>query len=133
VFCDPNVERFDNIQDHDYLADMLIPLNLVEAAERLESFGVEPHWADEAGFDWAGRYVNDPTRRLMTCRHFDEETRLCGAYDSRPQMCRNYPYTATSCDYGCGYSLSFQERYEYALGAHGIEEGTPPNVVRGYN
>lgn len=32
------------------------------------------------------------------CRNYDTESRLCTAYDSRPDMCRNYPYRST-CRY----------------------------------
>ena len=27
----------------------------------------------------------------FACRHFDQETRRCGAYDRRPLMCRDFP------------------------------------------
>ena len=27
----------------------------------------------------------------FTCRHWDPETKLCGIYESRPEMCRDFP------------------------------------------
>lgn len=36
-----------------------------------------------------------------TCRHFDEASGRCSAYESRPAMCRQYPY-GKGCSYvGC--------------------------------
>src|SRR6266550_1849143 len=34
----------------------------------------------------------------FTCKYFDLETRRCGAYDRRPQMCRDFPEEGE-----CGY------------------------------
>lgn len=131
-YADPESERFDTLKDAEYLRDMLIPLDLVSAAERLASLGIEPSWVDEAYFDWEGRSIDNPTRRLMTCRHWDTETRLCTAYETRPEMCRNYPYLG-SCDYGCSYELTYREKWDYALKTRGPEGGTPYNIERGYN
>lgn len=27
----------------------------------------------------------------FTCRHWDAETKLCGIYETRPQICRDFP------------------------------------------
>jgi len=84
---DGKVERW-------FIADMLIPLNLAEAVERWASLGLGdiPRWIE---------YSPQP---LYTCRHWDTETRLCGAYDQRPSLCRNYPYAAQPCSHeGCTY------------------------------
>lgn len=38
------------------------------------------------------------------CRHFDETTMSCTAYDARPRMCRLYPY-GRECDRpGCTFT-----------------------------
>lgn len=51
-------------------------------------------------FVWLQRAVNGfvlveqrPRQRvlLFRCTHFDEATRACDSYDSRPGMCRDYP------------------------------------------
>jgi len=70
----------ETIQDGEYIADMVIPLTPKEARERAGQFGssAEPKW--------------DSRGHHFTCRHWDEKTRLCKAYDARPAMCRNYPY-----------------------------------------
>jgi len=74
----------DVFADGPYLLDMLIPLNGVQAREREAHFDVlEPATGTER----------------FTCRHWDEETRLCTAYDARPAMCRDYPKGA--CQHGC--------------------------------
>lgn len=78
-----------------YILDMLIPLTRDEARERTARLGYE--WPER---DWPeGAYD------LFTCRHWDEATRLCTAYDSRPKMCSNYPYGPT-CERGCGYGIA---------------------------
>ena len=44
----------------------------------------------------SGQQFNEPTE-LWTCKHFDRESRRCGNYDGRPDMCRKYPSAA--CEY----------------------------------
>ena len=72
-------------QDGDYLLDMLIPLTLEQACERETMFGIP---------------LSSPFSERFTCRHWDEGTRLCTAYESRPAMCRDYP--VGECAHGCG-------------------------------
>jgi Fe-S-cluster containining protein len=50
------------------------------------------------------------------CRYFDRETRLCTAYDRRPEMCRTYP------DEGlCGYCGGrFNEGHPQSSVADGV-------------
>lgn len=75
----------------DKIADMVIPLTPKEARERNRRFG------GDAEFSWSNR------GRHFTCRHWDEETRLCGIYDDRPSMCRGFPYEREDgCPFGCG-------------------------------
>lgn len=133
TFLDVDHPRFPRIRDAEFLADMLIPLSLIEAAERMDRLGVEPHWSDSSAFDWDGRSLSQPERRLMTCRHWDETTRLCTAYENRPEMCRDYPYDDAACDYQCGYSLGTVGQWDYRLKVWGPEWGTPPNIIRGEN
>jgi Fe-S-cluster containining protein len=85
-------EMADEMKDGEMIADMVIPLTLSEANERLERFG-------------AGReYEPASEGHVYTCRHFDDETRLCTIYEQRPEMCRDYPYAqAGGCEYECGY------------------------------
>ena len=75
----------DAFADGPYMLDMLIPLNGVQARER------------EARFDVL---ESAPDTERFTCRHWDDGTRLCTAYESRPGMCRDYPQGA--CQHGCG-------------------------------
>lgn len=66
---------------------MLIPISHQEAVDRRARFGVDlPVHADDGPF--------------FRCRHWDETTRLCGIYDTRPAMCRDYPY-GQPCEHGC--------------------------------
>ncbi len=40
-----------------------------------------------------------------TCVNFDKETRRCRIYDSRPQMCWEFPYRGSTCPFkGCTLS-----------------------------
>ena len=83
----------DPLHGRMFVADMLIPLNLHEATERWRSLrlGAIPRWIE---------YSPQP---LYTCRHWDTETRLCGAYDQRPALCRDYPYGVECQHEGCTY------------------------------
>lgn len=77
-----------------YLVDMLIPLTPEQAKERALRFGATPppgYTLDQ----WAA------AGQAYTCRHWDEDTRLCTAYETRPKMCSDYPY-ARRCEHGCG-------------------------------
>lgn len=57
-----------------------------------------------------GQTPEDQTIRVMlvplgdnhfTCRNWDPETKLCGIYEKRPDMCRNFP-DEEGCDLpGC--------------------------------
>ena len=76
-----------NDGDGEYLADMLIPLTLEEAQERAEKFGIRP-----PSYETHGRLGWNENTPLYTCKHWDEETRLCSAYEDRPKMCRDFPY-----------------------------------------
>jgi Fe-S-cluster containining protein len=73
------------------ITGMVIPLTPKEANERLERFGsaMRFRWADNRG-------------HLFTCRHWDEQTRLCRVYERRPEMCRGYPYERP-CEHGCDH------------------------------
>jgi Fe-S-cluster containining protein len=77
-----------------FLADMLVKLTPEEAMERGLRHEVDP----PTGFDL--REWSEHTGPLYTCRHWDEETRLCTVYDQRPRMCRDYPY-AGRCQHDC--------------------------------
>lgn len=132
TFLDPADPRFDNTADADFIRDMLIPLDLVEAADRLAALDIEPPYGDEAHYGWDGFSLTQPERRLATCRHWDTETRLCTAYDQRPAMCRFYPY-GNECDYGCGYELGYRDAWDHALWSGGAEAGTPLNIIRAEN
>jgi len=81
-----------------FIRDMRVPLTLEEATARYArlGYGALPDYSASVG----------STADLYTCRHWDEETRLCGVYVTRPNMCRDYPYAGRSCDRGCGYALS---------------------------
>jgi Fe-S-cluster containining protein len=87
--------------DGEKIADMLIPLTPKEARERYERFSGKTTTA----YRWKNRGHH------FTCRHWDEETRLCRIYEDRPQMCRDYPY-GQECQHGCGVTcgVSSEER-----------------------
>ena len=49
----------------------------------------------------------------FTCRFWDEETRLCLIYQSRPQMCRDFPDAYSGPCSFCGWT---QDEEEVKLG-----------------
>lgn len=75
---------------------MLIPLTVEEARARAAKFGGNP------------RILKRKAGHHFTCRHWDEETRLCGAYNERPAMCSEYPYgnVCELADGCCNYQVS---------------------------
>lgn len=89
-----------------FLADMFVPLTVEEAVERGARFDVTPP-ADMSLVEWAENAVS------YTCRHWDEETRLCGVYENRPKMCADYPY-GRPCQHDCACT-------ERGVGAEGRE------------
>jgi Fe-S-cluster containining protein len=42
------------------------------------------------GFELKATHARERTF-VFTCTHFDEATRLCDSYGSRPGLCRDYP------------------------------------------
>lgn len=96
-------ERWEGYPDSErkrddlFIADMLIGLTADEAQVRVDRFGVDMSEA-------MTQSVHDLVElgySLYTCKHWDEDTRLCTAYDERPKMCQEYPYTK-KCEHGCG-------------------------------
>jgi Fe-S-cluster containining protein len=94
--------------DDAFLADMLVALTPDEAEARVREFEVTP----PEGFDLRTWVEAAPA---YTCRHWDEETRLCGVYEQRPTMCREYPY-AGGCqhDCACDYRAETHVRTKWA-------------------
>lgn len=94
----------DGMRDGEVIADMVIPLSIAQANERLERFGSDRE------------YLPDCEGHVYTCRHFDEGTRLCAIYEQRPEMCRDYPYgNDGGCEYECGYRAPPSIRGKWAL------------------
>jgi Fe-S-cluster containining protein len=82
----------EGMRDGEVIAEMVVPLSVSEANERLERFGSDRE------------YTSESEGHVYTCRHFDDETRLCTIYERRPEMCRDYPYGHNGgCEYECGY------------------------------
>lgn len=86
------------VRDGDMLGFMLREITREEAQARAEKFGVG--------------MPEDLSKRLYKCIYWNEDTRLCGAYENRPAMCSEYPYPlselhepermhAGKCDHGC--------------------------------
>lgn len=75
------------------IARMVVPLSDEAAAVRARRFGI----AEER----VARMVAQDGDHLYTCRWWDEASRLCTTYATRPGMCRDYPYDFT-CEH-CAY------------------------------
>lgn len=89
------------------IADMLIPLATDEAKDRCEQFGIDPKYVDLYEAEGMQGY---------TCKNWNEETRECGVYESRPDMCATYPY-ARECfhcgsDGGCANQSGWRRKAE---------------------
>lgn len=88
--------------DGDFIRDMVVPLAPDQVLPRLLAFGY-PVPAAKAGTTCEDLAPDEPPATFFTCRHWDEGTRLCTAYETRPQMCRRFPY-AKEC-HACGGRL----------------------------
>jgi Fe-S-cluster containining protein len=107
-----------------YIADMLVPLSPEQAKARHERFGVGYARTEYGRAVASGRY-------WYTCKHWNEDTKLCGAYDDRPMMCREFPYD-NECEHGCGQALDDAARAVYDR--RQIEDGWGPlEIVLGEN
>lgn len=86
----PRLEAGANGDDGPFILDMIVPLTPTKARSRLKRLGYDddPDVTKPAGKRW------------FTCRHWDEETRLCDEYNQRPEMCRDFPY-GLDCPHGC--------------------------------
>lgn len=82
------------VRDGEFIADMIVPLNRRQALRRWRKFVSTTAPLPKGRSD----------RTTYTCRHWDEKTRLCGVYEDRPGMCRDYPYGA-ACSHGCDYQV----------------------------
>lgn len=125
VFPYPNTpaelrERED--RDSQFIADMLVPLTADEAYERMVKFGSFPI---EFSNGWTPALVATApnTSPLYTCRHWDEQTGMCGAYDERPQMCRDYPYASGCLHCGTRAPIDLIESY--------LQRWSDPDAKRG--
>lgn len=82
------------MRDGEQIRDMLIPLTPKQAKERYERFAGRK--VRRGVFAWKHRGHH------FTCKNWDEESRLCKVYETRPQMCKGYPY-GKLCEHGCGF------------------------------
>ena len=105
VFWVPKDRDWTKVTDGAYIQDMLIPLTRRQSLRRWRKFVSKerplPEWGDD--------------QTAATCKHWDEESRLCGAYEDRPDMCRDYPY-GNACSHGCGYQVDSAVWQKYGNG-----------------
>ncbi len=78
------------VVDGPYIADMVIHLGSGTADDLGLAPDVRPAWA-------ADNRDKDLLSHWYTCRHFDGNN--CTAYETRPSMCKRYPY-GRACEYG---------------------------------
>ena len=76
--------RMARVRDGTRIFEMVLPLVPDAAAMRL-------------GRDVVG---DEAAENLYTCRYFDERTRRYVQYETRPAMCRDYPY-GEPCSHHC--------------------------------
>lgn len=101
-----------------FLADMLVALTPDEAVERAERFNVTP----PEGFDLREWAEYGPS---YTCRHWDEETGLCGVYEDRPEMCKEYPY-AGKCQHDCACTFTMPQHTRTKWAAIHVKQVVAP-------
>ena len=98
------IENRQATEERDFIMDMVIPLSYDEALARAAKFGVPVESIPKPRSGWSP----------YTCRHWDEETRLCTVYEQRPRMCRDFPYDGP-CRMGCDYCAPPEVQEEYRV------------------
>lgn len=97
-----NEREFDIRRDDLMISEMLVQLTPDEIRERGEKFDLWGRFESlpvdlpEGTSNWGVFY---------TCKNWNEATRLCEAYEERPKMCAEYPYTK-KCEHACDYRPS---------------------------
>lgn len=86
-------QTVENEQERTYIDDMLYPISEREVQRRFRRY-----YGATGGVTGGGE-------QAYACRHWNPKTKLCKAYEQRPNMCRGYPsYGGSSaCPY-CGES-----------------------------
>lgn len=85
MVCEPRgggSQMIDHYIEHITTFDPKTVLALLTRLENAERMDVCPLSGNKLG----------KIHRLYSCRHWDEHSGLCRAYDQRPTMCRNFPY-----------------------------------------
>lgn len=111
ITCESGHQMYPCNEDElDNLIDMLIPLGRTRIDPQFDQeFKVRcSHMKKEDGTwdtkkmqGWIYPEGEDLYSNIFTCRHFDKVNRVCGNYENRPIMCRNF---GTTCEYkGCGF------------------------------
>lgn len=88
---DRELHEFEGVNDGETIMAMLEEATLEEVVAYRD-------WLyPTSTFSWkrGGEY------RQFMCRHFDHETRRCAIHETKPEVCRDYPYD-DACDY-CGF------------------------------
>ena len=99
----------DRSADNQAVIDMLVALSPEEQQRRHEATPTVPRPG----------WVYNPATPFFTCRHFDEATRNCLIYETRPAMCRDYPYGKQCGFVGCTF---VQKKIEVPDDARKAEE-----------
>jgi Fe-S-cluster containining protein len=97
-----------------YIADMLIPLSLQDQVDRGEEFDLRDL------LDYDGR-------PMYSCHHWDEATRMCKAYDQRPDMCKHFPYARQCEQPGCTFEGEPYTKVKYA--GYAVSDYNPPLML----
>lgn len=102
----------EGVADREFILDMRIELTPEQASERWAKFvgSAQPVAMKRSATEVTAPGVERPA---YTCRHWDEQTRLCTVYDQRPMICRDYPY-GQPCSHGCDYQVDDETVVRYA-------------------
>lgn len=107
------------------IADMIVPLRPINVGDLIPS----------------GELASMPGY-LFTCKNFDTATRSCTIYETRPAMCRDFPYTRPcpykACDWTAGRRGDYPPNrtknrlHAYANGQHVSPRAALPVLQDGW-
>jgi len=108
--------RAGGLEDGAFIADMLIPLYSGPLGEMPAELRAITDMRDDD--------APESVKHVYTCRHFDGSQ--CQSYESRPAMCRRYPY-GRRCEFkGCEWKAAREGRTSVSGGDEAVEFGVSP-------
>lgn len=121
--CDPVIMEADMLLACNARARAEVNLS-PHAAQRENDVFLTQHWHPEGAF----RDPDGTSVLLVRCDMFDKESRLCGAGDDRPPVCRRFPWYGDAPGPGRAAALPGHCSYLADVSPEDRPEGSRPLI-----